>query len=323
MTTRLGHPVTAAPGGVEISVDAFWPMWQFQHQEPFRDGRALGRQGVAILDGGAATTTQVCDRLWLLYNEVTVDGADSRGGVLEVRVDGDLVAEIPCGQADVLGRIWDSGPLGELRARTVELRAVGGFASVGQCYFHGLHDDTAPVFWRCARSGFSIADDPFGFGDPRELWAGAFTRRPLGRNRFSGARVYGAGSIEPDCILCCTGTNDIGRFDGDASRLAAAYEDVIALLRSRCDNTPSIGVIVPTMSTSVGGARRALAEGIYTACERSGAFVIDVGHALSGDGDDRSGYLADGKHPNDRGHAAWAAYVASWLLAAVGEPSGL
>ena len=84
----------------------------------------------------------------------------------------------------------------------------------------------------------------------------------------------------------------------------------------------------------VGGGSHGLATAYYLAkrhgirdvCMAANCFMIDLWHGLGTHGDDRSGYYFDGLHPNDRGHAAWADYIARWMLEAIqadASPSSL
>ena len=322
MSGALARP-SRAPGSVELSLDCTWPLWTTPETGVHPDVRGLGRHGIALERGAVVATTQACDRFRLVYNR-TSTAYGLRGGTLAVHVDGALVAELDCGGSDVCGLMWDSDHLGEFAPHHIELGCVaGGLASVSHAYFHdGVDADTGPLFWRSAHRRFSAADDNFGFTEAASPWTGCFTRGIVGENPYNGRPVLGAGTIEPDCFLCATGTNDILRFGNDRARLQSAYEHVFDYIRARCDNDPSIGVVVPTSSTRFEGRFQPLYDAIEAACEASGAFFIDLWHGLGTHGDDRHGYYFDGIHPNDRGHAAWAAYVSAWMLSAVSPASG-
>jgi hypothetical protein len=215
--------------------------------------------------------------------------------------------------------MWDSGPLDEFRAHSVELECVAGdFVSVEHSYFHDGKDGTDGVlFWRNARAGFAADDGEFGFADPTSTWMGALTTREIGRNPFNDRVIRGGGAIEPDCFLCCTGTNDIGVAGNDRATLTAVCENVVDFIRSRCGDDASIGFIVPTAADQYEGDYEPLFDAIHEACRSTGAFMIDLLHGLGSHGDDEQGFFADGLHPNDRGHAAWADYVSAWMLEAI------
>lgn len=80
---------------------------------------------------------------------------------------------------------------------------------------------------------------------------------------------------------------------------------------------------MPTASAKRDADHEALFDGIVDACTASGCFMIDLWHPLGSHGDERSPYYFDGLHPNDRGHAAWADYVARWMLEAVQDDTSL
>ncbi len=317
MAGALGQP-TRAIGSAEISPDATWPVWKTSGPPPSSTQRSLGRHGMAIMPGTVVNATQPCDRFRLLFDETT-HAFRRPGGTLEIRIDGEVADRIDCSHSDVVGRIWDSGPLGPFRPRSVEIECVaGGFVSIGHSYFHdGSDGTTGALFWRNAHAGFTAGPRESGFANPNSTWTGALTRDEIVKNLFSDRVVYGGGAIEPDCFLCCTGTNDVAVLDHDRHRIAAAYEQLVDYIRQRCGDSPSIGFIVPTASTRCRTNCESLFDGIHDACLSAGAFMIDLLHGVGTHADESLGYYHDGFHPNDRGHAAWAEYVSTWLLGAI------
>lgn len=317
MASALGQP-SRAIGSAEIASDSTWPVWTTTGPLPQPSGRSLGRHGMAIVRGTVASTAQPCDRVRLLIDHTTrAFGLD--GGTLEIRIDGDAVARLDCGTDEVVGHLWDSGPLGSFATRRIDLECVdGGFVSLGHSYFHdGVDGDTGALFWRNAHARFLAGSSDFGFALPEATWAGALTTRPISHNPFNGRVIRGGGAISPDCFLCCTGTNDIGTLGNDRASIAATYEHLVDYIRQRCGAESSIGFVLPTASAKPGADQQALHDGILDACARTGTFMIDLWHELGSHGDDRSDFYFDGMHPNDRGHAAWADHVAAWMLEAV------
>lgn len=322
MATALGQP-TRAIGSAEIAPDSTWPVWRIEGPAT-PSGRSLGRHGTALLRGSTASTEQLCDRVQLLIDDTTT-AFNLTGGTLGIRVDGDEVARLDCGRADVVGRLWDSGPLGSFAPHRIELECVAGdFVSVGHSYFYdgdaSLH---GARFWRNAHAQFSAGRGDFGFVLAEATWTGPLTDRTIGRNPFNGNAIHGGGAITPDCFLCCTGTNDIVRCADDRPSVAALYVDLISYIRQRCGPQPSIGIVVPTAADTPGADYRALRDGVHDACTATGSFMIDLWAELGSHGDPDSAYYLDGRHPNDLGHAAWADHVARWMLQAVqaDEPS--
>jgi hypothetical protein len=317
MATALGQP-TRAIGSAEITPDSTWPVWTTTGPRPKVSGRGLGRHGMALHLGTVASTVQACDRFRLLYDETT-ESFGLHGGTLEIRIDGELAAVLDCAHDDVVGRMWDSGPLGRFAPRRFELECVGGdFVGVGHSYFHdGADGETGALFWRNAHARYEAGCGHFGFGQAESTWTGPLTSRVIGRNPFNQQAVRGGGAIAPDCFLCCTGTNDIGRLANDRETIASIYESLITYIRSRCGEQCSIGFIVPTATERTYVDHQALFEGTRDACEASGAFLIDLWHPLGSHADHGAGFYFDGMHPNDRGHAAWANYVTNWMLAAI------
>ncbi len=317
MARELGQP-TRAIGSAEICPQVAWPVWTTSGQPARPTGRSLGRHGMAIMRGGIAATVQPCDRFRLLIDETTESFGYS-GGTIAIRVDGEIVDEIDCSRSDIVGRMWDSGPLGTFQARSIEIECVaGGFVAVGHSYFHDGPDGTVgPLFWRNARARFTAGSNEFGFANTQVTWAGPLTRLEIGRNPFNDRVVHGGGAIEPDCFLCCTGTNDIQFFDNDRHEITAAYENLVDYIRLRCGEKPSIGFIVPSASARYEADYEALFDATYDACKTSGAFMVDVLHGVGTHADDSLGFYRDGFHPNDRGHRAWADYLSNWLLTAV------
>lgn len=320
MAARLGQG-TRAIGSAEISVFSLWPVWKTSGTPPGRSGRGLGAHGMSLVPGTVVSTTQPCDRFRIVYDD-TPEAFGLTGGTLEIRIDGRPVAAVDSSRSETMGKVWDSGPLGSFASRTVELECVAGdFVSLGHSYFHDGDGDDGALFWRNARGKFTSGLGIFGFRAEQATWAGCLTSRPVGLNPFTGEPLHGSGAIEPDCFLCCTGTNDIGLFDNDRTKIAEGYRSLIRHLRTLCGPDPSIGIIMPTASTNFGGRYGPLFEGIHDACTSEGAFLIDLWHSLGTHGDDSRGFYADGTHPNDRGHAAWAEYVSAWMLEAIGLPA--
>lgn len=317
MARELGQP-TRAIGSVEISPDVTWPLWKTSGAPVRATGRSLGRHGMALLRGATATIVQPCDRFRLLIDEAT-QAFTYPGGTLEIRIDGTAVDRIDGGRSEIVGRMWDSGPLGSFQRRSVEIECVdGGFVSIGHSYFHDGSDGTdGALFWRNAHARFTAGPGDFGFANPDSTWAGALTRLEIGRNPFNDRVICGGGAIEADCFLCCTGSNDIRLFNNDRRQISAGYERLVEYIRLRCGDSPSIGFIVPTASTVCDGDYENLFEGTRDACTSTGTFMIDVLHEVGTHADDSLGYYEDGFHPNDRGHAAWAEHVSSWLLRAI------
>jgi lysophospholipase L1-like esterase len=319
MLNHLGQP-TRAIGSTEVTLQSCWSVWSHAGPPPIEGTFCLGQYGVVLQAGTVLSTTRAFDRVQLLHVRLT-EMLGSRGGTLEVRIDGTVVDRVRCGGADVFGSLWDSGPLGEFRPRRIELECVSdGVAPVGHAYFHdGFDPDRSVLFWRHGRHRRDIGTDEFGFANPRSTHMGPFTAGPLGRNDATGGVISGGGSIGADCFLISCGTNDVERFGNDRRVLEGTYSTMIDFLRSRCDTDASIGVIVPTASTKADGDYTNLFEAAHAACRAEGAFLIDLWHGLGSHADDSFGYLHDGLHPNDRGHAAWAEYVAAWLQAAIGS----
>lgn len=316
MADVLGRP-TRAIGSAEIASSSTWPVWATSGSPPQDSGRGLGRHGMALRPGTVASTVQSCDRFHLLYDETT-ESFGLHGGALEIRIDGKVATVLECCHDDVVGRGWDSGPLGEFASHRFELECVDGdFVSVGHSYFHDGDGATGALFWRNAHGGYLAGRSDFGFANPEATWAGPLTSDPIGRNPFNGRVVKGGGAITPDCFLCCTGTNDIGTLGNDRRSISYAYVRLVDYIRTRCGERCSIGFLVPTSSSKPGADHQALFDGIRDACGASGAFMIDLWHDLGTHGDDSSGFYFDGMHPNDRGHAAWADYVTRWMSEAV------
>jgi hypothetical protein len=292
-------------------------VWTFTGQ-PIPSGRSLGRHGVALQRDTVATATQPCDRIRLLYDP-TASAYGFGGGALQIRIDGEVVDVIDCSRSELVGCVWDSGPLGAFATRRIELSCVAGdFVVAGHSYFHdGADGETGPLFWHSAHSSHTIGRGELGFASEESTWLGAMTKRQLEVNPFTGRAVFGSGSIEADCFLCSTGTNDIRLFKNDPRLVTEGYRELFGYLRARCDSEASIIVIIPTASALFGGDYEPLAEGITAACDADGAFVIDLLHDLGTHADDSCGFYYDGYHPNDEGHAAWADAVSSAVVAAI------
>lgn len=163
---RALHQPSRAIGSAEIALDSSWPVWTMRGTPAQSSGRSLGRHGVVLLRGTIASTVQPCDRVRILLDETT-RAFEMEGGTLEIRIDGDVVATLECHHDDVVGRAWDSGPLGEFAPRHVELRCVAGdFVSVGHSYFHdGVDGDRGALFWRNAHARYAV--DGGSSGSPR------------------------------------------------------------------------------------------------------------------------------------------------------------
>jgi lysophospholipase L1-like esterase len=326
MARELGQP-SRAIGSAEIALDSSWPVWTIRGTPAKHSGRSLGRHGIVLLRGTVASTVQPCDRIRLLVDETTT-AFGMQGGSLEIRLDGEPVATLECHHDDVVGRLWDSGPLGDFEPRRIELTCVAGdFVTVGHSYFHDGADGTSgPLFWRNAHARYTAGRDEFGFASPASTWAGPLTDRVVGWNPFSDGPIVGGNAIAPDCFFCCTGTNDLGCLGDDRTSIARLYLHLVEYIRERCGDDPSIGFVVPTASAGAGVDQQALCDGIRDVCMAANCFMIDLWHGLGTHGDDRSGYYFDGLHPNDRGHAAWADYIARWMLEAIqadASPSSL
>jgi lysophospholipase L1-like esterase len=317
MSAALGQP-TRAIGSAEIAPDSTWPVWQPSGAPVISTGRGLGRQGSALTRGATMTTVQACDRFRLLIDETT-GASELAGGTLEIRVDGEVADVIDCAQADVVGRMWDSGPLGPFREHVVELTCVAGdFVSVEHSYFHdGPDGDHGALFWRNARAGFTAGVGNSGFAQPEATWFGALATGEIGPNYYNQGVLRGGGAIEPDCFLCCTGTNDMWMGDNDRATLTAVYENLVGHIRTYCGEVASIGFIVPTAADQFEGDYEPLFEAIHDTCLSTGSFMIDLLHGIGTHANDDHGYFHDGIHPNDRGHAAWADYVSAWMLEAI------
>lgn len=250
-----------------------------------------------IFDNGAyAETTQVCDRIYVLYPT-----GGSLSGTFSVYIDGELkVSGVSNNGATLNSSMWDSGQL--VRGSHV-VRVVGTGANTnnntkgtveGVYFFDGNYNGVRVI--NAGHSGYRTD----------QIFAGTT------RTQYDGMR---SDVLPPALVLIeCMGNDIIFGIDVDTWR--ATLEDGIDEVRSKCAKPPPIALVAPHITDNPGWLifRRAM----YQVARKKGCVVIDwyqtLGNILSTDLAVPIDATEDDLHLNDLGNKAIAEVTSAVVI---------